>query len=213
MDDGFWTDPSKEAFIYKMLEDTKDWERDDASAKMKIVQLANKKMMEKDDAIVEMLMMGKDPKVVVLFGIVTVLAKIWLPKEIFQEIKDVFMVMLAVIFVGLVAKIVGMHTKIYEIAKTTMEELALFKERFIFVQILMMKIEMSLVQKGGNVNRLLKMVADKVSQLEYRFMDSSPRPDDTGRKITNFLEANYTASKSYMFEGLCMYFKDVSSNM
>ena len=70
-----------------------------------------------------------------------------------------------------------------------------------------------MVPKGGNINRLLKMVADKVSALEYRFMDSAPRPDDTGRKITNYLEAHYKSSKSYMFEGLSMHFKDVSSKM
>ena len=106
------------------------------------------------------------------------------------------------IFLGLAAKMVVMLQKIYKMAKGILEEVALLKERFVDVQILMMKVEMSLVCKGGNINRLIKMCADKISELEYRWMDSNPRPDDFGRKITTFLGSHYENSKMYIREGL-----------
>ena len=63
-------------------------------------------------------------------------------------------------------------------ARGMLQEMGVLAERFVDVQILMMKIEMSIVNTGGNLNRLIKMVADKVSALEYRFMDANARPDD-----------------------------------
>ena len=110
--------------------------------------------------------------------------------------------MIALIVVGIMAKMLHTVSKMFKILKGCLEEVAVFKERFIDVQILMMKIEMSLTQKGGNVNRLLKMIADKTAALEYRYMDSQPRPTDFGRKITNYLESSYHQTSSYLTEGL-----------
>ena len=203
IDPHFFTDPSKEAFFYKMLQDTKDWDAEDAMAKMKAVNNALRKDgTDGPDGIEKIVMKIVDAKGFLIMSIVTMLGKIWMPKEIWDDIKDVMMMMLAWIFVGTMAKMLYMTTKMHKMIKGCLEEIAIFKERFVNVQILIMKMEMSMVQKGGNVNRLLKMIADKVSELEYRFMDSQPRPTDFGRKITTYLEASYVQSMSYMHEGL-----------
>ena len=201
---GCWTDPSKEAFTYLMMERSKDWEQEDAKTKMTIIGKITKKD-EETEILEKMAKIFMNPKVLLIMGILMMLGKIWLPKMLLEDIKDVMEMIMKMMFLGLAAKMVIKLEKIYKMGKAMVEEIAVLKDRFRDVQILLMKMEMSMVCKGGNLNRLIKMCADKISELEYRFMDANARPDDYGRKITTYLGAHWQSSKSYMREGFSMF--------
>ena len=56
--------------------------------------------------------------------------------------------------------------------------------------------EMLLTNKGGNVNRLINMCADKISAVEYRLQDQQPRPMDPGRTLTNVIKFTNKESRT-----------------
>ena len=186
VDSQFLVDPSKDGFLYFMMQRSKEWEKDEAWAKVSTIE----KVMVKDEETEILDKMGKmmtNPKVLLMIGMIIMLGKIWLPKMLLEAIKDVVEMMLKIMGIGLTAKIAMKLEKISKMAKILLEEISVMKEKMLVMQIMMSKIEMSLVVKGGNINRLIKMAADKISQLEYIYMDDNARPDDYGRKITNYL--------------------------
>ena len=148
VDPAFWTDPSKDAFYYKALEDTKDWPVEE----MQIAQdMVFKALKDDKDDMTKIITKVLEPKIFVVTMIAMVLAKIWLSQVLFEGLESLLRAMMYVLVMGLMAKISIATTKMCQIAKTLLEEIAVLSNRFLTTQMSVMKIEMNLTYKGQNI--------------------------------------------------------------
>ena len=79
VDSQFFVDPSKDGFQYYMMQNSKDWEKDEAWAKVSTIE----KVMVKDEEteiLDKMAKMLTNPKVFLITGIVIMLGNIWFPR-------------------------------------------------------------------------------------------------------------------------------------
>ena len=80
MDPAFFTDPSKDAFEYIMLDRSKDWRREDEDAKMKMMN----EIKDGDTGFLKILGNLADAKILLMIGIFAMVMKIWLPEDVIK---------------------------------------------------------------------------------------------------------------------------------
>ena len=92
--------------------------------------------------------------------------------------------------------------KIADLAKLILQELA--KQSFLakISYDRLKKMEFTHVYSGGNINKILRSVFDKISALEFRIQNATADPEDMGRSITNYLVESYHQSLEYLSEGM-----------
>ena len=114
----------------------------------------------------------------------------------FAKIALMFEMLKAFVNIGM------MLGKMADLAKLNLKELA--KLNF-FTKILYLsskKIEYSHVFAGGNINKLLRSLFDKMSSVEIRIQNATADPEDMGRSITNHLTDCWDQSYDYIAEGM-----------
>ena len=192
-------DPSKMLFESWMVQRAKSWKKDAALAKDKMILELYMEIQKNIGEIDFFFKIGKiftAEKILILAVILGITAMIQ------PEILEIVKIILAMIIIAILCKMGPSIVEMRCASKIAMAEHGEMKWMAKMDQIAQAKIQVSMVVRGGNINRLLMMNADKTSAIEHRLQSMTSYQVDTGRSITNYLCTNWNANLDYQKYGL-----------